>query len=82
MKYKLDSDELDLMREWLVSDTYKLLLSRVLPEFDKLFLQRLSTTPLDEKELLIARARIDGAREVIKLLTGLKPQLMAKQGDE
>ena len=82
MKYKLDSDELDLMREWLVSDTYKLLLSRVLPELDKLFLQRLSTTPLDEKELLIARARIDGAREVIKLLTGLKQQLMTKQGDE
>lgn len=71
-KLPLTLDEAEELREWLGSPGYSLFVNKVLPAFEANVAKSLATCDIDERKLLLQRAKIEGARELINYINNLK----------
>lgn len=75
----LTLDEAEEMQEWLGAPSFSYLVDKVLPSIEGNLVRSLGSTELDSQKLLLARAKIEGARELIKAIHNLKQTLRGQK---
>lgn len=78
-KLNLTIDEVEDLQSWLGEPSFSAFMSKVLPELEDSMIRKLASCELDEKQLILNRAKIEGAREVIRYIANLKKALKSQE---
>ena len=78
-KLNLTIDEVEDLQSWLGEPSFSAFVSKILPELEDSIVRKLASCELDERNLLIQRAKLEGAREVIRYIVNLKKALKSRE---